>query len=358
MRGLGRLAAATTSTAKHPTLAYSTFSGGGRGRGRGAAFPDKLHGDDPPESDQPPPRIPGLGHGKGVPPPLPSFSQPSNLIFPESQSSGRGRGSPLQPSDSSNSKNPIFARGENFSRDVFEDESSKPRVSEKPRVLNFSSGDENSKKKVSEKPRDLNYSFGDENKVSEKPKVSLGLSFGVLRGGMGRGKVGGTREDALTTPTEENRHLRRRIPSEGAPKRGAGFSRSRGAMESPPGDREEATRRAMDVLSRGGRAQGGRGVRGRGTGRGRGGRFGGRGQTRDMDEHYGTGLFLGDNADGEKLATRLGEENMVKLKEAFEEMSSSVLPSPMEECYLEALHTNYSVRILRKIIVLPVFLHL
>lgn len=61
------------------------------------------------------------------------------------------------------------------------------------------------------------------------------------------------------------------------------------------------------------------------------------------DDTYGAGLYLGDNADGEKLAKRVGPDNMNKLVEAFEEMSGRVLPSPMDDAYLNALHTNFLV---------------
>lgn len=94
----------------------------------------------------------------------------------------------------------------------------------------------------------------------------------------------------------------------------------------------------MEVLSRGGPAgRGGRGGRGFAGGRGRGGR-GGRGRGYDAADELE--LYVGDNADGEKLAKRLGEANMNKLVEGFEEMSSIVFPSPVEEAYLDALHTN------------------
>ncbi|ONK65839.1 uncharacterized protein A4U43_C06F1500 [Asparagus officinalis] len=36
----------------------------------------------------------------------------------------------------------------------------------------------------------------------------------------------------------------------------------------------------------------------------------------------------------------MGEERMKVIEEAFEEMSSRVLPSPVEDAYLDALHTN------------------
>ncbi|CAA6668661.1 unnamed protein product [Spirodela intermedia] len=191
------------------------------------------------------------------------------------------------------------------------------------------------------KPQD-----GDGGDEEEEPSGSSGIGHG--RGTPPLFRKGSTPAAPAPATPEENRHLRPRSPSDQSPRRSPARQRPPAAAASPTvTDRAEATKKAMDVLSRGGRGQGGRGMRGRGEGggmgwRGRGGRFGGRGRGRDPDEYYGTGLFLGDNADGEKLAKRLGEENMAKLKDAFEEMSSRVLPSPMEECYLEALHTNYS----------------
>ncbi|CAA7405545.1 unnamed protein product [Spirodela intermedia] len=341
MRRLGRLAGAAPSTTIHPFVAssshaYSTFSGGGRGRGRGGASPPPpiapgkpQHGDGGDEEEAPSGSS-GIGHGRGTPPLFPSFSWTSTLTPPPQPSAagrgraspppppspppgtGRGRGAaaaePPRPSDPAAPKRPIFFRREDYSPDQFLD----PDDGRKP---------------------------------SEAARVPL--SFDPPRGGMGRGKGSTPAAPAPATP-EENRHLRPRSPSDQSPRRSPARQRPPAAAASPTvTDRAEATKKAMDVLSRGGRGQGGRGMRGRGEGggmgwRGRGGRFGGRGRGRDPDEYYGTGLFLGDNADGEKLAKRLGEENMAKLKDAFEEMSSRVLPSPMEECYLEALHTNYS----------------
>lgn len=76
--------------------------------------------------------------------------------------------------------------------------------------------------------------------------------------------------------------------------------------------------------------------------RGRGGR--GDQWGKDMEDDFATGLYLGDNADGERLANKLGPENMNQLVEGFEENSSSVLPSPMKDEFLDALHTNFLVR--------------
>ena len=74
-----------------------------------------------------------------------------------------------------------------------------------------------------------------------------------------------------------------------------------------------------------------RGVRGPG----RGGVWSGPYQDRDEGEE--TTLYLGDDADGEKLAKRLGTETMSKLAEGFEEMGDWVLPSLLEDAYLDAL---------------------
>lgn len=158
----------------------------------------------------------------------------------------------------------------------------------------------------------------------------------VLQGG-GRGKP--VMRPKLEGPPvqEENRHLRARpLPPTG---RSEGPRRGPGTL--PPG-REDGGRgggsrgRGRGVSTRGGRGRG----RGRGLGRGfrefrdRGG------EESDAEEGYASGLHLGDNADGEKLAERIGPENMNKLVEGFEEMSEYVLPSPTHEMYLDALHTN------------------
>jgi len=102
-----------------------------------------------------------------------------------------------------------------------------------------------------------------------------------------------------------------------------------------------------DTMEDGGRGRGGfkgRDTRGRvkrGRDRDRGRRRDGRVQ--DGDDDFGAGLYLGDDADGEKLAKTIGADKMNQLVEAFEEMSGRVLPSPMEDAYLEALHTNYMI---------------
>lgn len=51
-------------------------------------------------------------------------------------------------------------------------------------------------------------------------------------------------------------------------------------------------------------------------------------------------VYLGDNTDGEKLQTRLGEDKMKILDQAFDEAAEEALPDPMENAYLDAVHTN------------------
>ncbi|KAL0908756.1 hypothetical protein M5K25_023265 [Dendrobium thyrsiflorum] len=312
MRGLNRFAASPSRpiTAAFSTHPYSTFSGGGdgggaggRGRGRGAGSPP---------APSPPARVPGqpdstvgdedsfasFGHGRGHPPlpssaGLPSFSSlMSSLKTSSTAGRGRGRISPDLPH--SQPKQPIF-----FSRS---DPDSPPEK----------------------------FQFADPNESSPLPP-----SLSPILSGSGRGKPTRTAESD-PRPIEENRHLR----NIGQP-----IGRSPPSSSSQPKlGSQDAARRAVDILSRGGpsgpggRGRGGRGMVGRGRGRGRGGRFsGGRGR-RDADHEFD--LYLGDNADGEKLEKTLGEENMKILAEGFEEMSWRVLPSPMEEAYLDALHTN------------------
>lgn len=127
--------------------------------------------------------------------------------------------------------------------------------------------------------------------------------------------------------------------------------------------REEAVKNAVNILSRGGGGEveesGGGAGRGRGRGgfRGRGGPgwgrgrglFRGRGRGRfgdSKEDCYGAGLYLGDNADGENLAQKLGVETMNQLVEGFEEITGDVLPSPTEDAILDAMDMNYSVSVL------------
>ncbi|PKA52236.1 hypothetical protein AXF42_Ash010132 [Apostasia shenzhenica] len=317
MRGLSRfaatpgctvaVAAVASGSSSHP---FSTFSGaGGRGRGRGSGShpisPEQhrvpgqrdVAGDD--EED---PISFAFGQGRGrsplpATPDLPSFSSLISSLKP-SASAGRGRGRPASPPppdhQESQPKKPIFFRQS--------DPDTPPETTE----------------------------FDD-----PKGSAPLPSSLSPILTGSGRGKPTRSAESD-SKRSEENRHIRNRDLPIG--------QRSRLAPSQPKLGRDEAVRKAVDILSRGGPSgpaatgRGGRGMIGRGRGRGRGVRFGGGRGRRDTDEEFE--LYLGDNADGEKLEKRLGEEKMKILAEEFEEMSWRVLPSPIDEAYLDALHTN------------------
>ncbi|CAI0440785.1 unnamed protein product, partial [Linum tenue] len=73
----------------------------------------------------------------------------------------------------------------------------------------------------------------------------------------------------------------------------------------------------------------------------------GRGRQRDQlaadDDSEGEDFALGNKADGEKLAQTVGVEFMNQLVDGFEEMGSRVLPSPLEDEFLDALDTNFKI---------------
>ncbi|KAK9149966.1 hypothetical protein Syun_008275 [Stephania yunnanensis] len=332
-RSLGRLASSrgrSRGSYANQTLIgttdFSTFSGGdGRGRGRGSSSPPIFTPQSigKPESQQPNnaesydsfvSSTVGVGRGRGkpiAPPPIaptaPSFPQWIPGINPSV-----GRGVPNRQTQQTHQetqpgqpKKPIFFRRE----DSIDSAPQKPQFSD----------------------------------LGEVPDEGKSLPIGLIGGmpGIGRGKPVEL-SSAEERPVEENRHLR--------PRRGGVGLRRGGGVEQ--GERENSRRSPsrLDRYEGDGGGRGGRGGRGQ-RGRGRGGRgsYGWQqrgglqrrsGQFQDADEGFASGLYLGDNADGERLAKRVGVESMDKLVEAFEEMSSRVLPSPMDDAYLDALHTN------------------
>ncbi|KAK9682890.1 hypothetical protein RND81_10G104500 [Saponaria officinalis] len=268
----------------------------------------------------------GRGHGRGKPLPsspyLPSFN---TFVAPEQLPQqepglGRGRGGvAFQQFGSSNEeesrpKGPVFFK--------------KEEVTDGHSVVE--SGESARREPVGEK--------------------KLPESITTVLSGSGRGKP--ERKPVYDErPKEENRHLR--------PRRGdvSGAGRGKDRFESkeitterkkPKLSREEAVKRAVGILSRKD-DEGEGGGRDRGRGRGRG-RWSGRRQRRDdddddedEDEEDDKALFMGDDADGEKLAQKLGPAGMAELTEVFEDLSTDVLPDPVEEEYIEALDTNYQI---------------
>uniref|UniRef100_A0A2P2IUQ4 Hydroxyproline-rich glycoprotein n=1 Tax=Rhizophora mucronata TaxID=61149 RepID=A0A2P2IUQ4_RHIMU len=314
-----------TAAKRPPFLSSSPFSsssgsdGRGRGRGRGGGGPSPFVPDyvarEPgePESDESKPEPPsnGIGHGRGRPvsssPILPSFSAFVSSIKPPPAHStqrtvGRGRGATDLP----------------------------PGPPSKP---------------VSTPPR---FQFTQPVEPNLPSDVVSGLP------GAGRGKTVKPSGPPPPQVEEESRYMRKGRPSWQTRDR-AGETP---VATKPEMSSENAVKNAMRILSRGtedasrgGRGQGrGRGGQGRGRVRGRGrgrgwsrGREDDGGDVVDADDEEDTGLYLGDNKDGEKLAERVGVENMNKLIEGFEEMSSRVLPCPLEDEYLDALDTNFKI---------------
>ncbi|KAK6247963.1 hypothetical protein QUC31_019528 [Theobroma cacao] len=310
-----------TSFLLQSSFSTSSSSGSGGGRGRGGASPSSSFIDFTPppgksgsrdlnrDSAESPPA--GVGHGRGRGRPLSSDPIPHPFSsFVSQTGSGRGRVTsesvPPPPPPPAQAKQPIFIK----KKDEDETESSAKAAAEPIQ--------------------------------SSEPIFPPNILPVSVLSGAGRGKPVKQPEPA-SRRQEENRHIR--VAQQQSP--------------SAQMSQEEATKKAMGILSRrsesgesgmvgrGGRASmgmgGGRG-RGRGMGRGRGRRQGEDTRiVKDSGEGSADGLYLGDNADGEKFAQTIGADNMNKLVEGFEEMGSRVLPSPMDDAYLDALHTNCSI---------------
>lgn len=305
-------------------------SGGGRGRGRGvsgspafnfvAGKADLKEGLEDPDNSSPSAGH-GHGHGRGTPLPSSPFSPSYNAFVapnqpPRQPGSSLGRGGTVQqPFEGGNElgsqpKRPIFLKTDEFTGTSSEADS------------------------VASEPR---------RPIGEKnlPENILNVMSGTGRGIPDRKLVVENRVK------EQNRHIK---PKQvGAPSTGTG----RGVDRVEKGDkgsavsrskisREEATKKAVGILTKGddGREAGGAG---RGGGQRRRG-----GRSKDdsddeADKDDEDKLFMGDDADGERLAKELGPSRMAELTEAFEDMSTDVLPDPVEEEYLEAYDTNLKV---------------
>ncbi|KAF8391298.1 hypothetical protein HHK36_023600 [Tetracentron sinense] len=327
MRGsLGRF-----NGCKHAFSTISGAGGGGRGRGRGSSGPSKS---------------PFAARTPGKPDTDEANDEADDAVFPSGVGRGRGKPipeTPIAPSLSSSWISPVTpSAGRGQSTQRTDSRPQEPQGFQPKKPFFFSR--EDSSALTPKTP------LGD---LGRKPEESnLPSSLLSVLSGAGRGKpVKPSIPDARAS--EENRHLRSRpVRRDGDTvdrNRDRDGNRDRGSPSSPRLSREEAVKKAVGILSRadggrteeGGRGRGDRGRRGRGRD-GRGSRGGGRWQRnrRDSEDDYATGLFLGDNADGEKLAKRVGVENMNKLVEGYEEMSGRILPSPMDDAYLDALHTN------------------
>lgn len=298
------------------SLCTSSSGRGGSGRGRGSTFSKFVFtaNDDSSPVDAARPPIIGHGRGRGLPatssPILPQFSRDNAVFTGPSADRGHGRGTgagamhlPLGQSDPRRNL------------DV-EDSDNSPTAA---RIPSFPSRAPNSSQDV--------------------PSSILSVLTGA-----GRGRTSNSPSDISVKPKEENRHIRARPTPEGdsAPRRrpvGQDSSNNRAWRGDSGGGGRGGGFRASENRGRGSR---GRGGRGRGPGRELAdsrSRFGDDDDDDDEDDE-GDGLYLGDDADGEKLAQRLGPEMMDQLAEAFEESCSTVLPDPLNDAFVDALHTN------------------
>ncbi|RLN11401.1 translation initiation factor IF-2 [Panicum miliaceum] len=282
MRGIGAAAAAArrhTTFSSSYAPAFSSFSGIGGGDG---GF-GRWRGRGLPPSG--PPRAPGrpISEDDGADP----FSAATPV--------GRGRGEPVAPSSQNVPSFAAFSgvgrgRGSPLPPPPTEPDDAPPRRDPEPPSPEASS--------------------------SSAPPLPRALPFT----GAGRG-VPRMQQPPVDKPPEENRFIRRR---EAAKQAAAGTPSAPGPQQ-PKLSGEEAVKRALELLGGGG------GGRSDEDGGGRGG--GGRG-------FRGRAIYLGDNADGERLEKKLGEDKMKILEQAFMEAADSALPHPMEDAYLEACHTN------------------
>ncbi|KAJ1703349.1 hypothetical protein LUZ63_003128 [Rhynchospora breviuscula] len=244
----------------------------------------------------------GFGRGRGsAPSPVPGepSSDPSDEDpFLSTSSQGRGRGRADGPQSSFPSFFAAF-QGRGRGAPPSPGPSENPDAAPKKPVF-FSRYDQ-----VPPKP-------SGENPVPDKPDYSSFVSA------LGRGKPTPT-PSAAKTGTEQadvNRPIR---------------------------NREEAKKRALEVLSRGGQ---GRGEAGRGWGRGRGRGMQGRGRgMRRVAEHDGMEdedleKYVGPEIDEEKLKEELGEENLKILDEAFDVAAMRALPCPWMDAFQNAEHMN------------------
>ncbi|KAH6764477.1 hydroxyproline-rich glycoprotein family protein [Perilla frutescens var. hirtella] len=327
-RSISKIPYRSPTTPSSFTAAFST--GGGRGRGAPTHF--HFTADDETQNSNHPQ---GHGRGRGVSVPsssvLPSFS---SYLNNESSSAAFGRGR-ARGSVPPNSTSPL---GE---------DPQKPNV-KKP-FFNF--------------VKDEETQFGaaeSEAPPGEKKSLPAGI-FDVLVGA-GRGKPGQSTAPQSEKPKADTQQTRARDQSRSTKAVISDVATEGKDIPREQLSREEKVRKAVNILSRGdgGGGRGGRGDtgvraesgergRGRGTGRGRGrgrGGYGGRGNQDDRYEEPGdqpTGQYFGDPADEEKVAKKLGPENMGKVAEGFEEMSGRVLPSPMDDAFIDAYETNLMI---------------
>lgn len=331
------------------TSSFSTSSGRGRGRGRGRGFNFTQEYESHPPTPPPPP-----------PPSSVSENNPPPLGFGHGTAGGggaaRGKSFPSPPNSPSSfvaKPGPGRGGGRGLGLGIgtggpISPQPTPPEAPPSDPIRKPSGGLYDSPAaSIPGRPRNSEESY--------LPSSILS----ILTGGAGRGKVPNLSPPSVgpsDKPKEENRHIRARHPHPQDRRENAAVPQAQPQQQRLSQD--EAVKKAIGILSRGdnggavprgGRGGGLRGGRGMqawrgGRGRGRATREqGGRSPENPADDDYGTGLYLGDDADSEKLAKRLGPDAMNQLAEGFEDMSNRVLPSPVDDAYEDALRTNLMI---------------
>ncbi|KAL8541168.1 hypothetical protein ACS0TY_002440 [Phlomoides rotata] len=304
------------STTSSISAAFSTSSpgGGGRGRGgggrgRGGGSPFQFTADSPTDSEPnnfkyegapPPPH--GHGHGRGSSPVLPSFS---SFLKNDSKPPPLGRGQAFVPSNST----------------------SLPPPQEESELLSPEPPKPNAKMPLLFVKNEETQNVYTDSEFPSVQDKALPKSIMNVLSGAGRGKPMKP-PASQSEKAKENRHLhkqrRAQSPDSDVAAAGKGYTGEHLSNE-------EKVKKAVGILSRGD-PEAGRGAAAAARERG----------TNESEEEP-AGLYLGDPADEEKVARRLGPEMMSKIAEGFEEMKSRVLPSPYDDALLEALDTNLRI---------------
>ncbi|KAH9308136.1 hypothetical protein KI387_036047, partial [Taxus chinensis] len=366
MKGIGRVVLKANNLPSSSATWTTSFSSGA-GRGRGVPFPaPKIIGkppDEKPEDDFLQTPIPA-GRGRGAalfPQPNTasrhnrgggeakdfSVAQPQTPLKswqPEldfGPVAGRGRGKKLMPppteeKDAKPDVNPLPATEEAeqqnrpYERSVVKPPTAPEQVEQKDGLYNRST------------EATVNPIFMRRAAEPSKPSESYG-----------RGRPGRQTGSVESPPVgEENRHAR--APRRAMPGMPRQAPRRPGTLPSTVQKLtgEDAVKQALDILKKRAEETGitagpgdGRG-RGRGVTRGRGSR--GRGlQRRGGDRNAGgidaDGVFMGDDADGERFVKKIGEDKWKEIEEAINNVSTDILPDPLEDAYIDALNTNLSL---------------
>nr|VDC64778.1 unnamed protein product [Brassica rapa] len=324
-----------------PTSHFSSDGGAGRGRGRGGGSGSPAAGAgqfgfnrEPEKTNEPVGQARGssqspggYGHGRGRPIQSDPISPPfSSFVKPDSHSVGRGRGSlgsdPVSPFSPEPPRHPAPPQPH------------QPRFEpHQPPKDGFQGSPPFAKLEATK------------DATSPPPPGAPNNISNALGSGAGRGKP--------FVQNEDNRHIQR--SPQPPPQRQKRAQPPKDTAPRPQLSPEEAGRRARSQLSRGEAAEGGGGgVRGRGGGRGRGRGARGRGRGRGGEgwrddkkeeeaEQEALSVFVGDNADGEKFAKKMGDEIMAQLADGYEDICERALPSTAHDALVDAYDTNLMI---------------